>query len=192
MSSIPTQNGSGKRKKIKVDPVCVNPNCTKSRSDDVITASPFIISYYGAKLDEKRKRKVCQECFVQAETTLKNITSKLKSKQPIHDVPLPVIRDTSVVLDDSDEEKMPKTDLSSDSEIEYEAVTETDNIEEVIEATMRKLGVPEQIDGAIQNVSGRLDALNVDKSEIDANFLQLEKDVVIIKCKQKIFETEVA
>ena len=36
---------------MKIDWVCVNSNCTKSRSDDVITAKPFVITYFGAKID---------------------------------------------------------------------------------------------------------------------------------------------
>ena len=45
----------------------------------------------------------------------------------------------------------------------------------LIEATIDKLGIPKQIDGAIENLSSRLDALNSDATEIDSSFLALEK-----------------
>ena len=45
----------------------------------------------------------------------------------------------------------------------------------LIKATIDKFGIPKQIDGAIENLSSRLDALNSDATEIDASFLALEK-----------------
>ena len=45
----------------------------------------------------------------------------------------------------------------------------------LIEATIDQLGIPKQIDGAIENLSSRLDALNSDAAEIDSSFLALEK-----------------
>ena len=69
------QNGGGsngenrgikRKKKVKIDWICVNPDCTKSKNDNVITAKPFVISYFGGKSEDGRKRKVCEECFVKA------------------------------------------------------------------------------------------------------------------------------
>ena len=44
------KNGTRKNKKRKIDWICVNSNCTKSNPDKVITAKPFVVSYFGAKL----------------------------------------------------------------------------------------------------------------------------------------------
>ena len=75
---------SQKRKKIKIDWVCVNSNCIKSKSDEVVTAKPFVIAYYGAKIDEKRKRKVCMSCYVDAKVSLNKITRKIESKESFY------------------------------------------------------------------------------------------------------------
>ena len=57
-------NGDGnKKKKRKVDWVCVNPNCTKSNPDNVVTAKPFVMAYYGAKENADCKRKICEGTF---------------------------------------------------------------------------------------------------------------------------------
>ena len=58
-------NGDGnKKKKRKVDWVCVNPNCTKSNPDNVVTAKPFVVAYYGAKENADCKRKICEGTFL--------------------------------------------------------------------------------------------------------------------------------
>ena len=71
-----------KRKKVKTDWICVNSKCVKSKAENVITAKPFVIAYFGGKVDEKRKRKVCQDCFVEAKVSLNRITQKIQAKQP--------------------------------------------------------------------------------------------------------------
>ena len=69
-SNSTIQNGENRgikrKKKVKIDWICVNPDCTKSKNDNVITAKPFVISYFGGKTEDGRKRKVCEECFVKA------------------------------------------------------------------------------------------------------------------------------
>ena len=71
-----------KRKKVKTDWICVNSKCVKSKAENVITAKPFVIAYFGAKIDEKRKRKVCQDCFVEAKISLNRITQKIQTEEP--------------------------------------------------------------------------------------------------------------
>ena len=79
-----------------------------------------MVSYYGGKVDEKRKRKICRDCFVQAHTAQDLMLQKLKKKEPIYDQPLPILSEATVDLDlDSDEDDGAKTDhSSSDSELE--------------------------------------------------------------------------
>jgi hypothetical protein len=85
MSDLKNRGIAGqKRKKLKIDWVCVNPQCIKSKSDEVVTAKPFIIAYYGAKIDEKRKRKVCMSCYVDAKVSLNKITRKIESKESFY------------------------------------------------------------------------------------------------------------
>ena len=172
------QNGhTRKRKKLKTDWICVNPSCTKSKSDVVITAKPFVIAYYGGKVDEKRKRKVCEKCLVQAQISLGEITEKLKSKEPFHEVALPLITESAVVLDDSDEEdKGAKTDSSTDSELEF-SMDETQTVEDLLKETFAQLEIPKQIENATEDLTKRLDSLNAESSEIDATFLSLEKEI---------------
>ena len=90
------------------------------------------------------------------------------------DEPLPIIKETAVILDDSDEDEGAKTDSSIESEMEFE-LNENETVEDLIAHTINKLGIPNQIDGAIKSISSRLDALNSDATDIDANFLALEK-----------------
>ena len=170
-------NGDGKR--LKIDWICVNPNCTKSRADSVVTARPFVVSYFGAKQDEKRKRKVCKDCLHEANSTLAVITQKVKSGENIHEIPLPRVREADVVLDDSDEDDNDRADVSSDGASDFETaeMEESESIEDVVEATMRKLNIPDQIDNLISDVSTRLTALDEDKDDISATFAQLEKQV---------------
>jgi len=165
-----------KRKKVKTDWICVNSKCVKSKAENVITAKPFVIAYFGAKIDEKRKRKVCQDCFVEAKISLNRITQKIQTGEPFIDEPLPIIKDTAVILDDSDEDEGAKTDSSIESQMEFE-LNENQTVEDLIADTINKLGIPNQIDGAIKSISSRLDALNSDATDIDANFLALEKQV---------------
>ena len=85
MSDLKNRGIAGhKRKKLKIDWVCVNSNCIKSKSDEVVTAKPFVIAYYGAKIDEKRKRKVCMSCYVDAKVSLNKITRKIESKESFY------------------------------------------------------------------------------------------------------------
>ena len=65
-------------------------------------------------------------------------------------------------------------DSSIESEMEFE-LNENETVEDLIAHTINKLGIPNQIDGAIKSISSRLDALNSDATDIDANFLALEK-----------------
>ena len=58
------------------------------------------------------------------------------------------------ILDDSDEEDKAKTDESEDSEIEFELGAD-ETIEKLIADQLEKLGIPEQIDLGINNVSER-------------------------------------
>jgi histone-lysine N-methyltransferase SETDB1 len=169
------KNGKPKRKKIKIDWICINPDCTKSRSDNVITAKPFVISYFGAKMDEKRKRKVCRDCYVQAKVTTDAMVAKLMSKESVITEPLPTVHDAAVILDDSDEDDLAKTDSSDDSELEFELENET--LESLVEDTLKKFGLTEQLDGAIESLTQRLGAINPDVQEIDANFASIEKQV---------------
>ena len=69
-------------KKVKTDWICVNSKCVKSKAENVITAKPFVITYFGGKVDDKRKRKVCQDCFVEAKITLNRVTQKIHAGQP--------------------------------------------------------------------------------------------------------------
>ena len=167
------------RKRLKIDWICVNPNCTKSRVDSVVTARPFVVSFFGAKEDEKRKRKVCKDCLHEANSTLALITQKVKSGENIHEIPLPRVREADVVLDDSDEDDDDRADVSSDCASDFEAaeMEESESIEDVVEATMRKLNIPSQVDNLISDVSTRLAALDEDKDDITATFAQLEKEV---------------
>ena len=162
------------KKRIKIDWMCVNPNCTKSKSDTVVTARPFVVSYFGAKHDDKRKRKVCKDCLSEAESTLDAITQSVRSGDNIHNIPLPRICEAAVVLDDSDEEDEARTDESSESDIEVE---EEINLESLVEEAMQELNIPDQLDNMIANVSTRMDALNEEKDEITATFEELEKQV---------------
>ena len=84
MDAAQTTNGGleHKRKKVKTDWICVNSKCVKSKAENVITAKPFVIAYFGGKVDEKRKRKVCQDCFVEAKVSLNRITQKIQDEQP--------------------------------------------------------------------------------------------------------------
>ena len=88
--------------------------------------------------------------------------------------PLPIIKETAVVLDDSDEDEGAKTDSSVESELEFE-LHENENVVDFIKASMEKLAIPNQIDGAIKSVSERVDVLNNDAMEINDGFLALER-----------------
>ena len=169
--------GNGRAKKrIKIDWMCVNPNCTKGKADTVVTARPFVVSYFGAKHDDKRKRKVCKDCLSEADSTLEAITKGVKNGDNIHHIPLPKICEAAVVLDDSDEDNEAKTDESSESDIEVE-VDESESLESMIEEAMQNLNIPSQIDNMISDVSTRLDTLNDDKEDITSTFAELEKQV---------------
>ena len=56
-SKLVTNGGGNKKKKRKIDWVCVNPNCTKSNPDNVVTAKKFVVAYFGAIFDDNCKRK---------------------------------------------------------------------------------------------------------------------------------------
>lgn len=147
-----------KKKKTVVDWVCVNPNCTKSKSDDVITAKPFVVAFFGAKVDKNRKRKVCRDCDTLAQLSLQNLKSKVRNQEMIDRDDMPVIRDAAVVLDsDSDDEGEAKAgDLDSSSESEMEVEMEGhENIHGFLDAMMAKWKIPEQIDATIQDVGKR-------------------------------------
>ena len=151
---ILVENGAGRRKKRKVDWICVNPNCTKSKAGNVITAKPFVVSYFGSKLDDYRKRKVCEDCYVQANVSLNKISEKITQKEPFFGEPLPILCNDAVVLDDSDEDDKAKTDDSDESEVEFELHDE-ETIEKLVANTIQQLGIPQQIDWGIENVSQR-------------------------------------
>merc|ERR1719225_995995 len=134
-------NGDGnKKKKRKVDWVCVNPNCTKSNPDNVVTAKPFVVAYYGAKENADCKRKICEECYVQASLNFQRVKNKIVEKQPFYDEPLPIICNEAVVLDDSDEEDERTDDDSDDSEVEFE-LGDGETLEDIIAKTMEKLDI---------------------------------------------------
>ena len=59
-SKLVANGGGNNKKKRKIDWVCVNPNCTKSNPDTVVTAKKFVVAYFGVKEDANRKRKVCE------------------------------------------------------------------------------------------------------------------------------------
>ena len=53
---------------------------------------------FNSILDDNRKRKVCEECFVQAKLSSKNLTEKIQNKEPFYDEPLPILCNDAVVL----------------------------------------------------------------------------------------------
>ena len=165
-----------RRKKIKVDWSCVNPDCTKSTSENLVTAKPFAIAYFGVKVEDSRKRKICQDCYLKAQISLQGITQNVQAGQPFLDQPLPIIKDKTIVLDDSDEDEGAKTDSSVESVMEIE-LHKNETVEDLIVDTINKLKIPDQINGAVKELSSRMDALDSDAADINANFLALEKEV---------------
>ncbi len=84
---------------------------------------------------------------------MNSISEKLVNNEPYQDEKLPIIKDTAVVLDDSDEDDL-KTDSSEESDLEF-SLEQGENVEDLIAETLQKLGIPQQIDGAINNLNSR-------------------------------------
>ncbi len=135
-----------------------------------------MVSYFGGKIDEKRKRKICKGCFVTARAAQNIMLESLKTEEPMVSVPLPILREATVVLDDSDEDEGAKTDSSEESELELE-IEDGSNLEALVRETIDKLGIDHQVDASIRYVNDKMDALEPGTSEIDEAFDKIAKEI---------------
>jgi hypothetical protein len=61
----------------------------------------FVVA--GVKVDETKKRKVCRDCLDKAEQSRSRMVQMLKNHQLIIEEKLPIPRESTVTLDDSDQ-----------------------------------------------------------------------------------------
>ena len=72
--------GGEARRKVIVSWQCLNPECTVSRKDLLVTADSYSLSYHGLEQDPARKRKVCFDCRDRVEDGRRGLVDKLRSK----------------------------------------------------------------------------------------------------------------
>ena len=72
--------GGEARRKVIVSWQCLNPECTVSRKELLVTADSYSLSYHGLEQDSARKRKVCFDCRDRVEDGRRGLVDKLRSK----------------------------------------------------------------------------------------------------------------
>ncbi|CAB4068677.1 SETDB1 [Lepeophtheirus salmonis] len=173
------------KKRIQIVWQCVNPVCIVSKPSKLNrTADSFLTSFYGAKSDPKKKRKICVKCRSFALLQRSTLEERVRSGKSAlaEDIRLPVPNDV-VLLDISDEDLM--TDPSgdeSDMEVDLgvkseEAMSQEQRLDNLLHETLTSLGFSTQISSCLEVINQRLLKNKKEVEEIDQSYKDLETEV---------------
>ncbi|PSN51326.1 hypothetical protein C0J52_15725 [Blattella germanica] len=148
---------------------CCNIECS-SHDQNLQTAPVFVLTYFGRKYKKGRMEKVCDVCFEEAMVHQERLAYMLVNRKPLLSAKFPPRNDT-VILSDSDEDGIDEDDRLPDEVMEYLR----ENLQDIMETTMKKYDLDYQIAESQKILSRQLDKLSDGFKETDDTFNQLQK-----------------
>ena len=175
------------KKRCKIVWQCIEPNCTESSREEMVTADSFVLAHYSILQGPNKKRKICINCRDKLHKFRDNLVEKVMNKQPITGEIIEIPKDI-VRLEDSDNSE---TDNSDTSEFEIELSGDDDQTPEqklakMLNDCIDKFDFNGQITSSINELNKRVDSLKPGRQDNNRLFKQLDNDIEV--ARKKLFQ----